>query len=93
MEKLNQILHSEKHDMDNDTWEKLVYFAYWVGREEATKYVSDCYKERYYEQKQKADTLRYHKLVNKILGKYPYIYFPDYSADVTNVFGGDKTNL
>ena len=83
----------ECHDCDVDNIDKLIYLAYWIGREEAAKSVSDVYAAHIAEQKHRAAECRYHKMAAEIVGTEDYLYFPDYSQDMTAMFGSDETEL
>lgn len=78
-------------DFEKDDINKLVWFAYYIGKEEATVNVSDEYKKILQSQHKRAAQCRYYKMAEKIIG-YPgnYIYFPDYSKDVTVELATDK---
>lgn len=92
-EKIKQILNSEGV-MERDTWEKLVYLAYYMGRERATREISDKYAAHLAAQTARAESSRYHKMVSAILDNGPgFIYSGDYAGDFTTLFGSDKTSL
>lgn len=78
-------------DMDSDSPEKAIYLAYWIGREEATKNVSDQYTDLIRNMRQRAAKCRYSKMANAIIGERDYIYSTDYSQDITATFGSDET--
>ena len=95
-EKITSIVfasNQDGYDMDTDDWRKLVAMAYYLGRESATKEVSDKYKELIHNQRKRASECRYKNMANKIIGNQDYIYFPDYAGDMTALFGSDETNL
>lgn len=83
-----------KIDMSTDNLDKLIYMAYWIGREQATRDTSDVYSAHLAEQTKRAKACRYHKMATEILqnGK-GYICLPDYSRDLTETFGNDETIL
>lgn len=71
-------------NLDEDTVDRLIYLAWMMGREEATKEVSDKYTEVLKGQHERAKNCRYHNLAENIIGfSGDYIYFADYSQDVT----------
>ena len=74
----------ENVNLEKDTVDRLIYLAWMMGREEATKEVSDKYKEILKGQHERAGECRYHNMAEDIVG-FPgdYIYFADYSQDVT----------
>lgn len=80
-------------DWDIDTYDinSLVAAAYYMGREDATKEVSDCYKAKIQEMRKTAQECRYHKMaesvINSAMGQSDYIYFDDYSQSVKNELG------
>lgn len=84
---------SNNIDMDKDTIDKLIFCAYYFGREEAARQVSDQYSKHIEEQHARANAVRYHKMANDIVGPEQYIYTPDYSGDMMAAFGGDETTL
>lgn len=52
----------ENHDMEVDNLNKLLALAYYMGREEAAKEVSDKYNALLAEQTKRAEACRYHKM-------------------------------
>ena len=85
--------NQDGYDMDVDDWRKLVAMAYYMGRESATRNVSNQYNKLIQDQRKRASECRYSKMTNKIIGDKDYIYFPDYAGDMTAMFGSDETNL
>ena len=90
-QKLNEIL--SKGD-DGNKWEKLVFYAYYAGREQATEEICDKADEVRNAQLQRAWKCRYHKMAQQIitgedpktpLAKYA-IYSPDYAGDYQATF-------
>lgn len=92
-DKIKDIINKHDFSMDADSWEKLVYLAYYMGREEATKSVSDEYSKLLSEQKARAKECRYYKMAMHVQGNYDYLYTSDYSGDMTSLFGNDETDL
>ena len=80
-------------DLDTDNVAKLVYIAYYIGREEATRRVSDSYTELIANMRKRAAKCRYHRMANKVIGPFNHLYFDDYSGDMTETFGSDLTDL
>lgn len=80
-------------DCEEDNLDKLIALAYYIGREEATKEISDKYNAVLAEQRERADASRYHLLAHKIIGDTRYIHSGDYAQDIKTMFGGDKTEL
>lgn len=88
-----QILNDDNLDMDADTVEKLVTVAYHMGREHATKEVSDKYSNHIAEQKRRAAACRYRKMAEAVVGPEDYLYNGDYAGDFTKAFGSDETSF
>lgn len=80
-------------DCSKDDINKIIALAYFIGKEEATREVSDQYKQLIKEQRKRADNCRYKHLANKIIGKQNYIYFGDYDNAMTGLFGSDDTTI
>lgn len=91
LEKVRQCV--ENLDCEKDTAEKLIALAYYIGKEEATREVSDSYKKLLKDQRSRAENCRYKHMAAKIIGDQKYIYFPDYAQDMTGLFGSDKTEV
>lgn len=71
-------------ELGEDSVNRLIYLAYMLGREEATKEVSDKYSAILKSQHKRAEQCRYHQMAEDIIGfRGDYIYFPDYSQDVS----------
>lgn len=84
-------------DMDHPdkpaTTEKMILLAYEIGREEATKEVSDAYTDLLRKIRERADNCRYHHMARGIVGDTKYIYHPDYAGCVTEEFGDDRADV
>lgn len=91
LERVKQIVREKSVDMESDSMEKLVYLAYYIGREEATREVSDRYKELIKGQRERAEKCRYHKMANDVIGNGLFVYSGDYAGDMTSMFGRDET--
>lgn len=89
MNYIKNIINTEI-EMDKDSIEKLVKIAYYMGREEAAREVSDKYNGHIAEQKQRASECRYHNMAAEIVGDEDYIYSGDYAGDFTNTFAYDE---
>lgn len=74
------------------TIEKLVYVAYYIGRESATRQVSNRYNQHIKEQKERAKNCRYHKMALDVVGPEDYLYTADYAGDITSMFGPDPAD-
>lgn len=84
--------NQDGYDMDKDNAAKLIAIAYYIGRESATREVSDQYKKLIAGQRERANQSRYYNLAKTIIGD-DYIYFSDYAGDMTETFGIDSTAL
>ena len=73
--------------------EKMILMAYYMGREEAAKEVSDKYSEHLKKQRERADNCRYYKLVHSIIGPEKYLYNTDYAGEMTREFGDDLADI
>ncbi len=82
------------HDFSNgqESIDALIAYAYYLGKCEATKEVSDKYADLLAEQHKKADECRYHRMANEIVGDKDYIYTGDYDQWVKE-FSNDTTEL
>lgn len=95
-EKIMNVVFSKDqkgYDMEVDDFNKLITMAYYIGREAATKEVSDKYNALIKKQRTRANECRYKNMANKIVGDNDYIYFSDYAGTMTDMFGNDETNL
>ena len=81
------------YDMSIDDPRKLVAIAYYMGRESASRDVSDMYNALLRQQLNRADNCRYRHMAHAVQGDVAYIHHCDYSGDMTAMFGADKTNL
>lgn len=78
---------------EEDNLDKLIALAYYIGREEATREVSDKYNAVLAEQRERADNCRYHNLAHQIIGSVRYIPTGDYAQTMKSTFGSDETEL
>lgn len=93
VERINAIINNDV-DCEKDSVEKLVYLAYFIGREEACREVSDLYRKHLLNQNARAQECRYHKMVDKILdNKSGFIYHSDYAQTMKTMFGNDETKF
>ena len=83
----------DEFDCEVDDWNKLVGMAYYIGKEQGVKEISDKYTALLAEQRKRADGCRYNKMAHKVIGDVKHIYHPDYSGDMTEIFGNDETKL
>ncbi len=94
-ERIRQLIHSTI-DMSSDTAasiEKMIYVAYYMGREDATRKVSDEYAALIQEQHKRANECRYSRMANAVVGDKDYIYCADYAQEISNTFGGDPADV
>lgn len=91
-EKILNILNQDI-DLETDSVEKLIYIAYVMGREKATREVSDLYRNHLAEQRKRAEACRYNHMAEKVIGAETYLYTPDYAGEITAEFGGDAYGL
>ena len=79
-------------EYDAASVEKMIYMAYYIGLEEGTHKTADLYTNLLAEQRERARQCRYSKMAMKVLGDKEYIYQPDYSMDMTKMFGHDRAD-
>ncbi len=80
-------------NMDDDSIDKLIYIAYYMGREEAAREVSDEYADLICNQRERARQCRYKHMAMRVVGDIKYIYNSDYASDITEMFGDDLTGF
>jgi len=73
--------------------EKMIYIAYWIGREAAAREVSDAYNRHLSAQHERAAQCRYNRMAAAVVGPESYIYSADYSQEMTATFGGDPADI
>ena len=78
---------------ENDNVDRLIALAYEMGREAATKEVSDKYRSLLEKQKIAAKACRYHEMAKKIVGDAEYIYCSGYRGDITSLYGDEETDI
>ena len=79
------------YSMEIDDPRKLIAIAYYMGRESASREVSDMYAALLREQLDRAEKCRYRHMAHAIQGDVKYIYHSDYSGTMTGMFGKDET--
>lgn len=84
---------ADNFDCEKDNAEKLIALAYFIGREEAAKEISDKCNTLLREQRDRADKCRYRNLAHKVIGNIKHIYSPDYAQSMTEMFGSDITDI
>lgn len=90
LERIKSITKSHVN-LEEDSLEKLVYLAYYIGREEAAKEAHDKYNKLIAEQRKRAADSRYHKFADSIIGEKNQIHSTDYAQEMTALFGSDQT--
>lgn len=78
---------------DEDSIDRLIAYAYYAGREQATREYSREVKKVLKAQKERASSLRYNKLGLYVQGDIDYIRSGDYAGCYQDEFGGDLTDL
>lgn len=92
LERVHSIVNSNI-DVNDTSVEKLIYMAYYIGREEAVKEVSDMYVRHITEQHERAGKCRYRHMAESIVAPERYLYHPDYRQDMTATFGSDPADV
>ena len=83
----------DNYDTEGDSLNKLLALAYYMGREEATREVSDKYNAHLAAQHERAEACRYYKMAAAIVGPEKFLYCPDYAGEMSATFGNDATEL
>ena len=92
LERVKSIVN-DNIDRNDSNIEKLIYMAYYIGREEAAKEVSDMYVQYIAKQHERAGKCRYRHMAESIVGPERYLYHPDYRQDMTATFGSDPADI
>lgn len=87
-EALNNFIEADVGSLD-----RLLAYAYYAGREQATRAYADKVREVLKEQQDRARSLRYNKLGLYVQGNLDYVYSSDYAGDYQDAFGDDLTDL
>lgn len=77
----------------NDTIERLVSYAYYIGREEATRELCDEFSKIIEGQKFRAQQQRYCKMAMSVIGNKTRVYSDDYAGEVIKIAKEDKTEF
>lgn len=80
-------------DCETDNIDKIIALAYMIGKEKATREVSNAYNKLLAEQRERAEKCRYHNMAAEIIGDERYIYFGDYDGAMCYTFGSDETEV
>lgn len=78
---------------DVGSLDRLLAYAYYAGREQATRGYADKVREVFKEQKERARSLRYNKLGMYVQGNIDYVYSSDYAGSYQDEVGNDLTDL
>lgn len=79
---------------NEDTIERIVAAAYFMGYEKGIKNASDEYTKLLREQKERAKKERYHNIAMRVQGNIDYIWMYNYSEPTKNELITDyETNL
>ena len=76
-------------DMNKNDLKKLVNYAYYLGRHEATRECCKSANKIFREQIQRANNSRFKNFALKIQGNIHTIYHTDYSDDYVKMFNDD----
>lgn len=81
-----------KHGPVPDSEDGMICYAYYAGREAASKKLCDEYKRRVSAMCAQAERERYYYVAHRVIdaGGGDSIYSPDYAGDVTATFGDDQ---
>ena len=80
-------------DVEKDSIDKLIFAAYYIGREEATRQVSDAYIAHIKRQRERAAKCRYKHMAEEIIGPESFLYQGDYAMEISEAFGHDITSI
>lgn len=83
----------ENCDCEQDNLDKIIALAYYMGREKATREISDKYSAHLAAQHERAEACRYYKMAAEIVGPEKSLYSSDYAGEMTSTFGKDETEL
>lgn len=97
LEKVHELVHDTQWNFEAEdvpaSVEKMIIMAYYIGKEEATRKVSDAYAAHIAAQHQRAASCRYHRMAAEVVGPERYLYEPDYAGNMTASFGSDLAML
>lgn len=83
----------EAANLGEDSLDRLIAAAYYIGREESAKDISDRHTAQMEAAKDKAAACRYHRMAAEVISDLQVIYSTDYAGEVGSTFGGDETAL
>ena len=95
IERVKSVVHSDVDLCSTGTAsiEKMIAMAYWMGREEAARQVSDMYSKHIAEQRERAEKCRYRHMAEAVVGNERFLYCSDYAGDMTGTFGSDPADI
>ena len=93
-QRIKNIIEDENNpDMNEDTLERLILCAYWMGCEDEARNLCDKARLVFDEQRRRAKECRYHNMAAEVIGDIKMLYSPFYAGDCMAVFGNDYTEL
>lgn len=90
---VNDIIDNQSVSFEEDSIEKIIAIAYYIGLEKGSRQVSNKYKAVLNEQRSRARKCRYYKMAMGIQGDVQYVYDENYDGIMTTIFGRDDTKL
>ena len=95
LERITEIINKEVDFCDSEPadFERMIYYAYYMGMEKGVHDISDKYNALIAEQNDRAKKCRYHKMAKEIIGDQDYIYDSNYRMEITQMFGGDPADI
>lgn len=88
IDKIRQVIKDNLTD-DMTPTDYLIWVAYWVGREDICKMVSDDYTALLAQQRQRAEDCRYYNMAMRVQGNVKYIPHDDYRQDISQSLAND----
>ena len=89
IEKVQQIVKEGLVDNMSPT-DYLIWVAYWIGREDSCRTVSDDYAALLEQQWERAQNCRYYNMAMQVQGNVKHLYHDDYSQSISITFGEDE---
>lgn len=93
LDAVKRIISDKNALYSGDTIERLIAFAYFYGREQATKETSDAYRSMIKDMRKRAEKSRYTSLINEAIGEKNYLLFNDYTGRITKEIGSLDTGI
>ena len=76
-------------NLECDTLRKVVYVAYYLGREKSAREICDDASTLIAGMADRAKSCRYRHMAESVIGDRRVIYSPDYAGDIGGEFGND----